>query len=107
MRYLHFCSDFQGYEGKRLDNKVKVNFKLYDVTNWEASNYNIHYCPLLHKGEGRGEKKATHEKHSLIRGKWFSLNQTKPAFLDGESLISGLEDISKLKHFRKIFKIGN
>ena len=93
MRYLHFCSDFLGYEGKRLDNKVKVNFKLYDVTNWEANNYNIHYCPLLHKGEGRGEKKTTLKKHSLIRGKWFSLNQTKPAFLDGESLTSGLGDI--------------
>ena len=27
---------------KRLDKKAKVNFKLYDVKDWETNNYNKH-----------------------------------------------------------------
>ena len=27
---------------KRLDKKTKVNFKIYDVINWEINNYNTH-----------------------------------------------------------------
>ena len=40
-RYLNFCSEFFGHVGKRLDEGAKVNFKIYDVTNWETSTYNI------------------------------------------------------------------
>ena len=28
LRYLNFCPDFFGHVGKRLDKKVKVNFKV-------------------------------------------------------------------------------
>ena len=28
-----------GHAGKRLDEKVKVNFKIHDITNWETNNY--------------------------------------------------------------------
>ena len=35
-KYLkYFCSGFYGYVGKWLDQKAKVNFNIYNVTNWE------------------------------------------------------------------------
>ena len=34
-RYLSFCSDFFFHVGKWLDVKVKVNFKIYHIANWE------------------------------------------------------------------------
>ena len=33
LRYLNVRPDFFGHEGKRLDKKAEVNFKIYDVTN--------------------------------------------------------------------------
>ena len=33
-----FCSEFCRHIGKRLDEKVKVNLKIYAVTDWEANN---------------------------------------------------------------------
>ena len=38
-RCLNFCHDFFGHREKWLDRKAKVNFKIYDVTNWETNNY--------------------------------------------------------------------
>ena len=32
---------------KELGKKAKVNFKIYDVMNWEASNYNTHIAQYL------------------------------------------------------------
>ena len=32
LRYLNLCPDLFGHMGKSLDEKVKVNFKLYKVT---------------------------------------------------------------------------
>ena len=40
LRYLIFCPDFFSYVGKRIDQKTKVNFKIYDVTNGNSNNYN-------------------------------------------------------------------
>ena len=37
-----FWPDFYGYLGKRLDKTAKVNFKIYDVTNWNKNIYNKH-----------------------------------------------------------------
>ena len=34
---------------KRLDKKTKVNFKIYDVTEWLTTNYNIHITQYLKK----------------------------------------------------------
>ena len=36
-RYLDFCPDFFGHVGKRLYKKAKVNFEIYDVTEWETN----------------------------------------------------------------------
>ena len=38
LRYLHFSPNFLLCR-KRLDKKAKFNFKIYDVTDWTASNY--------------------------------------------------------------------
>ena len=42
LRDLQFCPDFFGYVGKQLYKKAMVNFKIYDITNWETNNYNTH-----------------------------------------------------------------
>ena len=42
LRYLNFCPNFFAYVGKRLNYKAKVNFKIYDIINWETNNYNAH-----------------------------------------------------------------
>ena len=36
---LHFHHEFFGYVGKRLHKKPKVNFEVYDATNWNANSY--------------------------------------------------------------------
>ena len=38
-----------GYVEKRLNKKAKVNFKIYDVTDWTRNNYNIHIAQYLKK----------------------------------------------------------
>ena len=38
-----------GYVEKRLDKKGKVNFKIYDITNWRTNNYNRHITEYLKK----------------------------------------------------------
>ena len=37
-----FCPYFFGHVGKWLDKKAKANFKIYDVTNCETRNCNVH-----------------------------------------------------------------
>ena len=39
LEIFKFLSWIFGYVEKRLDKKVKVNFKIYDVTDW-TNNYN-------------------------------------------------------------------
>ena len=48
-RYLNFCPDFYDHAGKQFDKKNKVNFKIYDIKNWETDNYNIHFTQYLKK----------------------------------------------------------
>ena len=43
------CPDFFGHVGKRLDEKAKVNFKIYEATDWETNNYNTHTAQYLKK----------------------------------------------------------
>ena len=38
-----------GYVEKRLDNKVMVNFNIYDVTHWTKNHYNTHITQYLKK----------------------------------------------------------
>ena len=35
--------------GKQLGKKVKVNFKVYDATDWETNNCNTHIAQYLTK----------------------------------------------------------
>ena len=46
---LNFCRGSFGHARKRLDKKTKVNFKVYDLTNWETNNYNTHITQCLKK----------------------------------------------------------
>ena len=38
-----------GYVKKWLDKKAKVNFKIYDVTDWTTNIYNIYNVQYLKK----------------------------------------------------------
>ena len=35
LRYLNFFPAVFGHVGKRFDRKANVDFKIYDVTDWE------------------------------------------------------------------------
>ena len=41
LRYLHFCLDFFAHGWKWFDKKAKINFKIYDLTNWNTNNEHI------------------------------------------------------------------
>ena len=40
LKMFTFLSLLFGYAEKRLDKKTRVNFKIYDVTDWTANNCN-------------------------------------------------------------------
>ena len=44
---LKFCLDFFGPIEKQLEEKAKVNFKIYHVIYEEANNYNTHITQHL------------------------------------------------------------
>ena len=41
-----------GYVEKRLDKKgkliLKLSWRIYEVTDWVANNYNTYICPISH-----------------------------------------------------------
>ena len=41
-----------GHIGKRLDKNAKVNFQIYDVTNWIIKTIVIHILPELARSKG-------------------------------------------------------
>ena len=45
-KFLFWCF---GYVEKRLQKKAKVNFKIYDVTDWTTNNYNTDIVQYLKK----------------------------------------------------------
>ena len=49
LRYSSVCPDFLDNLGKGLDKKTKVNFKIYDATNWITKNYDKHIARYLKK----------------------------------------------------------
>ena len=49
LRFLKFCPYFLDHVGKRLDKKAKGYFKIYDVTDWTANNFNTHNAQYLKK----------------------------------------------------------
>ena len=44
-KYINFCHDFFGHVGKGTNKKAKVNFKIYDVANWETIIIIIYILP--------------------------------------------------------------
>ena len=44
-----FSPDFFGRVRKRLDQKAKVDFKIYHVMNWKTNNGNTHIAQYLKK----------------------------------------------------------
>ena len=44
-----FYSSFFGYVEKWLHKKASVNFKIYDIIDWTANNYNTHITQYLKK----------------------------------------------------------
>ena len=49
LKVFKFLSWHFGYVGKQRDKKAKVNFKTYDVTDWETNNYNKNIVQYLKK----------------------------------------------------------
>ena len=49
LKISNFCWLFFGHAGKPIDKKTKVNFKIYDVTDWGANSYNTHIAQYLKK----------------------------------------------------------
>ena len=47
LKTLKFLSRPFSNVGKRLDKKVKVNFKIYDTTDWETNNSNTNNTQFL------------------------------------------------------------
>ena len=47
LKIFELLSWLSDHVGKWLDKKAKVNFKIYDITNWQKNNYStrIVQCP--------------------------------------------------------------
>ena len=41
--------ELSGYAEEHLDEKAKINLKIYDVKDWTTNNYNIHIAQYLKK----------------------------------------------------------
>ena len=39
-------SELSGYAEEHLDEKAKINLKIYDVKDWTTNNYNIHIANI-------------------------------------------------------------
>ena len=50
LRYLIFFPEFFGHVGKRIDKKAKVNFKIYDISDWETK-ITIHILPNISRSK--------------------------------------------------------
>ena len=60
-------ADFFDLVVKRLDKKAKVNFKIYNVMNWETNNYNTHIgCPISRELKTSQAKEVGQLKNGLI-----------------------------------------
>ena len=46
-KMFKFSSKIFGHAGKRLDQKAKFSFKVYDITDWITNNYNTHNAQYL------------------------------------------------------------
>ena len=49
MNNIFYCPDFFGHRGKWIDQKAKMNSKIYVDTNFGTNNYNRHIARYLKK----------------------------------------------------------
>ena len=49
LRYLHFFLDFSRYVGQWLDKRTKVNFIIYNATNWNTNRLQQTFCQISQK----------------------------------------------------------
>ena len=47
LRFLNLSPDFFGRVVKQLKKKAKINFKMFDVINWETNSYNTYISQYL------------------------------------------------------------
>ena len=74
LRYLHFCSDFLVI--KRLDEKTKVNFKFYDVTDWTGNSSKIPIALYLKKERQSGNETQENVTSEIFFYKYHAENET-------------------------------
>ena len=88
LQIFAFLSWLFGYVEKRLDKKAMFNFKIYDVTDWTANNFNTHITQYLDKFFGQlikyNMKNGFLEKSSR---KWGRETSSKPFFVFRKSFM--------------------
>ena len=52
LKIFKFSLDFFGQVGKRLDRKIKVNLKIYDIKTCLTNSYNTHVLPNISRSKG-------------------------------------------------------
>ena len=91
-RYLNFCPNFFGDLGKRLDKKVKINFKTYDVTDLKQIS-TIHILPNILRRKGNCTMKFAQLIEYNMRHIFLEKLCTE---YDAEASLRPLYEISKL-----------
>ena len=66
-----FLSWLFGYTEKRLEKKVKVNSKIYNITDWTTNNYNTQYCPISQEVKTIREWNLVTRIEHKVRKKFF------------------------------------
>ena len=61
-----------GHIEKRLDQKNKVNFKIYDVTIWETNNCNTHISQHLGNQAIRQWNLVNQKEKNIFLEKWYA-----------------------------------
>ena len=56
LKIFKFLSWLFGHVGKRLHEKTKVNFKIYDATDWTANSSNTHIAQCRKKQRQSGSQ---------------------------------------------------
>ena len=56
VKIFKFLSSLFGHVEKWLDQKDKINFKIYDITTWLANDCNIHFDQYLKKHRQSGSE---------------------------------------------------
>ena len=102
LRYLHFFPCPFGYVEKRLDKKATVNFKIYDVTNWNISR---------NKGKqamkfGQLIKFSVRNTFLQLSSKnWGRETNSRPRFVFSNSSQHLSFKNTKKKHFRLLIQV--